>query len=89
MWTQYDMASGEVIATSPPAPREPVARPLPLYAPGAATGLCPLAVAAAQLSRALPREVVLAAGTRHATQPSRTATGTGSSASPAQGPRTH
>jgi hypothetical protein len=57
MWTVYDMDSGELIAAGP-APREPVARPLTLYAPGAATSLCPLAVAAASRP-ALPREVVL------------------------------
>lgn len=88
MWTQYDMTSGEIVATSS-APREPVARRLPLYAPGATPYLCPLAVAAAQPPRALPREVVLAAGTCQATQPSCTVTGSGSSASPTQGPRTH
>jgi hypothetical protein len=58
MWTVYDMDSGELIEGGP-APREPVARPLPLYAPGAATSLCPLAVAAASRP-GLPREVVLA-----------------------------
>jgi hypothetical protein len=58
MLTVYDMDSGELIAAAP-APREPVARPLPLYAPGAATSLCPLAVVAASTS-GLPREVVLA-----------------------------
>lgn len=88
MWTLYDMGSGEIIATSR-GPQEPAARPLPLYAPGAATGLFPLAVAAVQSPRALPREVVLASGTCQTTQPSRRVKGSGSSASPPQGPRTH
>jgi hypothetical protein len=57
MWTVYDMDSGELI-TAGPAPREPVARPLTLYAPGADTSLCPLAVVAATRP-GLPREVVL------------------------------
>ena len=57
MCTVYDMDSGELVAVSP-APQEPVARPLPLYAPGAATCLCPLTVATAARPR-LPREVVL------------------------------
>jgi hypothetical protein len=61
MWTLYDMASGEIIATSP-EPQRRVVRPLPLYAPGAATCLCPLAVAAAPAPRRLPREVVLLPG---------------------------
>lgn len=87
MWTLYDMDSGEVIASSS-ASHEPVPRPLPLYAPGAATCLCPLTVTAATTPRQLPREVVLSAGTVHVSQPSRTVTGTGSSPSPAQGPCT-
>ena len=76
MWALYDMDSGEMIASSS-APLEPVPRPLPLYAPGAATCLCPMTVAAADRPRQLPREVVLSAGTVQATQPSRTVTGTG------------
>ncbi len=74
MWALYDMDSGEMIANSS-APQEPVPRPLPLYAPGAATCLCPLAVAVASPLRQLPREVVLSPGTAQVTQPSRTATG--------------
>jgi hypothetical protein len=61
MWTLYDMASGEIIATSP-EPQGRVARPLPLYAPGAATCVCPMTVAAVPTARPLRREVVLPPG---------------------------
>lgn len=57
MWTLYDMDSGEVLAAGPASPA-PVARPLPLYAPGATASPCPLAVVAGSPPR-LPREVVL------------------------------
>ena len=78
MWALYDMDSGEMIAASS-ALQEPVPRPLPLYAPGAATCLCPLTADIAPTRRQLPREVVLSPGTVQVTQPSRTVTGTGCS----------
>ena len=78
MWALYDMDSGEMIASSS-APQEPVPRPLPLYAPGAATCLCPLTTAVATSPRQLPRKVVLSPGTVQVTQPSRTVKGTGRS----------
>jgi hypothetical protein len=78
MWALYDMDSGEMISGSS-APQEPLPRPLPLYAPGAATCLCPLTVAVATPRRQLPREVALGLGTLQVTQSSRTLTGTGRS----------